>query len=203
MIFSKSFSYIQDSPWYYEFLNPLTDEIDTHSKLLDIGTGTGKLLELVHQKKRIQCTGVDTNSAMLKEAKRKLANTNIVLQKIEAGRNFPFENESFDTITICNVLFNLKQEAIDHILNESIRLLKNNGKIIVLTPTGNNSFMTLSKSYFSLKNLSIYIWYYATRNRAGPWTKKQQLLKFAKHHNFKYKRYTILKDFAQVEIIQT
>jgi len=35
--------------------------------------------------------------------------------------------------------------------------------------TGNGNFFKLIKNYFSHKNLIIYIWFYATKNRAGPW----------------------------------
>ena len=201
MIFSNFFSYIQETPWYFQFLSPVVDEIDNHTKLLDIGTGSGKLLQLAVSEKNVNAIGIDTSESMLTEATKKLKNKNVELLKIEAADAYPFNDNSFDIITICNVLFNLNQNAIDHILNESVRLLKERGKIIVLTPTGKGNLFTLTKSYFSLKNLSIYIWFYATRNRAGPWTDKKQLLTFSKNHELNYKQKIILKGFAQVETL--
>ncbi len=156
---------------------------------------------MVSSTKEVNCIGVDTDAEMLKEAKIKLNNTNVQFLKINATGKYPFDTASFDVITICNVLFNLHQDTVNHVLTETLRLLKKGGKIVVLTPTGKGNLFTLSKSYFSIKNLSIYIWYYVTRNRAGPWTERKLLLKFSKKHSIKYRQKIILKGFAQIEIL--
>ena len=154
MKFSKLFSNIQEAPWYRSFLNPVISEIEAEGRLLDIGTGSGKLIQILANKKGIDCTGVDTNSEMLKEAKVKLKNTTVNLLKIEANKKLPFGNNSFDYITICSVLFHLDKENIDLMLKDAKRLLKTDGKIIILTPTGKGNMLTLTKHYFSFKNLS-------------------------------------------------
>jgi len=201
MIFSNFFSRVQESPWYRQFLDPVIDEIDEHAHLLDIGTGTGKLLQIAVKEKNVNGIGIDTNKAMLNEAKKKLNNSDIQLLKIEETEKYPFDNDIFDTITICNVLFNLDHNANIKILTEAFRILNEGGKIIVLTPTGKGNLFSLTKGYFSLKNLSIYIWFYVTRNRAGPWTQNKPLFKFSKKNNLKYNRKIILNGFAQIEII--
>ncbi len=201
MRFSKFFSKIQETTWYRSFLNPVINEITTKGTLLDIGTGTGKLIQIISTEKGIDCVGVDTNSEMLLEARKKLKNTIAKLFEVKANTNLPFEKNSFDYITICNVLFHLKNESIDYILNDAQRLLKNEGKIIVLTPTGNGNLMSLSKDFFSLKNLSIYIWFYATRNRAGPWTKNKYLEQYTIKNDLKYRREIVMSGFAQLEVI--
>jgi len=201
MNFSNFFSHIQEAPWYNQFLNPVIDEINDQTKFLDVGTGTGKLLQMLSKKKNVSSFGIDTSPSMLEEAKKKLNKTNAQLQKIDANEKFPFDNNSFDYVTICNVLFNLERNAVDHILTETIRVLKSDGKIIVVTPTGEGNIVTLTKSFFSTKNLSIYIWFYATRKRAGPWWEKKYLLQFSQLNNFRYQRKLILKGFAQLEIL--
>jgi len=170
MKFSKFFSNIQETTWYRSFLNPVINEIDRKGKLLDIGTGSGKLIQILSDEKNINCIGVDTNQEMLDEAKIKLKGTNTSLLKIEANTKLPFNDNNFSYVTICSVLFHLKKEDIDFILNDIQRILEKNGKIIVLTPTGKGSLFKLTKIYFSLKNLSIYVWFYATKNRAKLWT---------------------------------
>ncbi len=107
MSFSKFFSNLQESPWYHQFLFPVIEQVEQGSKILDIGTGSGKMLQLLNHKKEIIGIGIDTDPAMLKEARKKLVNTNIRLVEIKDDTNYPFENEYFDYITICNVLFNL------------------------------------------------------------------------------------------------
>ncbi|MDD5152053.1 MAG: class I SAM-dependent methyltransferase [Flavobacterium sp.] len=202
MKFSKFFSNVQETPWYRDFLKPVINEITDNSTLLDIGTGTGKLIQILSSEKNIDCVGVDTSSKMLLEAQKKLKKTNTKLIEIKTDKNLPFESNTLNYITICSVLFHLEKDSIDIILKESRRLLKNQGKIIVLTPTGSGNILTLLKNYFSPKNLSIYIWFYATRNRAGPWTKNLYLEQYALTNSLKYKRKIVMNGFAQVEVLE-
>jgi len=202
MKFSKFFSNIQETSWYRTFLNPVINELGANTTLLDIGTGSGKLIQILSQEKEITCTGVDTKTEMLKEAKNKLKDLNVDLIKIEPNNKYPFENESFNNITICNVLFHLEEEGIDFILKESQRLLKKNGKIIVLTPTGLGNILSISKKYFSFKNLSIYIWFFATKTRAKTWLKNSYLKEYSNNHNLNYTSQIVMNGFAQLEIIK-
>jgi len=202
MKFSKFFSNVQETNWYRCFLNPVINEIDTKGKLLDIGMGSGKLIQIVSNEKGINCTGVDTNIEMLKEAKIKLKGMNISVFKIDADKKLPFENGSFNFITICSVLFHLKNKSIDLMLKDAQRLLKKDGKIIVLTPTGKGNIISLTKSYFSFRNASIYIWFYATRNRAVSWTRAKFLEQYANDNGLYYKSQMVMNGFAQLEIIK-
>ena len=203
MKFSTFFSKIQESPWYRLFLNPVIDEISPHSKLLDIGTGTGKLIQIVSLEKGVDCIGVDTNNEMLKEAQVKLKGIKTTLLKVEPDTKFPFKNNQFDNISICNVLFHLEKKSIDYMLDDALRLLKDQGNIIILTPTSKGNFFTLSKNYFSLKNLGIYVWFYATRNKANSWSNENYLRQYAHKNKLHYKLKTVMNGFAQLEIIST
>jgi len=201
MKFSKYFSNIQEAPWYRSFLNPVINEIGTKGKLLDIGTGSGKLIQILSNENGINCIGVDTNKEMLYEAKKKLKNINAELIEISPNAKLPFENKSFEYITICSVLFHLKKEDIDNMLKDSLKLLKDNGKIIILTPTGKENILKLTKHFFSIKNRSIYVWYRATKSRARQWTKDNYLAEYVSKHNLKYKSELVINGFAQLEII--
>lgn len=202
MNFSTIFSSLQESPWYREFLNPVIREIDNGSRILDIGTGSGKMLQLLYKEKQVTGVGIDTEQSMLDEAKKKLINTPIQLQQIDVGKSYSFENDSFDSVTICSVLFNLKEkESVNQILSESLRVLKPNGKIVVLTPTGKSSFINLTRHFFSLKNKGIYVWYNATKKSAKRWTKEQYLKKYSIDKKLTYKKNEALKGFAQIETI--
>jgi ubiquinone/menaquinone biosynthesis C-methylase UbiE len=201
MKFSKFFSNLQEAPWYREFLNPVINQIDTSANLLDIETGSGKMLEILFTEKNVVCIGTDTNKYMLKEAAEKLKNTGVKLKLTPKGKPLNFEKNSFDYITICSVFFHLEEKEINTMLHEYLQLLKKNGKIIILTPTGSGNLFKLSKQYFSLKNLSIYIWYRATKNSAQLWIKNKYLLKYSAKNQLKYKSEIVMNGFAQLEII--
>ena len=202
MKFSKFFSNLQEAPWYRSFLNPVINEINTKGKLLDIGTGSGKLIQILSIENHMDCTGVDTDSEMLAEAKKKLRNINAELIEIAPNAKLPFENNSFEYITICSVLFHLKKPDIDIMLKDSLQLLNESGKIIVLTPTGKGNILKLTKHFFSFKNRTVYIWYRATKNRARKWTYENYLREYALKNNLNYKREIIMNGFAQLEIIR-
>ena len=201
MKFSKFFSKLQEAPWYRQFLNPVLDEIEYSSSLLDIGTGSGKMLEILSVEKNVKGIGTDTNEDMLKEGKEKLLHTNAKLYLIPPGEELPFEKGSFDYVTMCSVLFHLKEKEIDDMLKDSLQVLKVGGKIIILTPTGNGNMKQLSRHFFSLKNKDIYIWYRATKNRARLWSKNQYLIQFVNKNKLKYESRIVMHGFAQLEII--
>lgn len=200
--FSKFFSNIQEAPWYRSFLNSVIKEVEREGQLLDIGTGSGKLIQILSNENNMSCVGVDTNSDMLKEAEIKLKGTGANLRQIKADEKLPFENDSFDYITICNVLFHLKKESIDFMLDEARRILKKDGKIIILTPTGAKSILLLSKKYFSPKNLGIYIWYTATKKSAKIWNENNYLKEYTSNNQLDYQTRITMNGFAQLEIIK-
>ena len=202
MKFSKFFSSLQEAPWYRSFLNPVINEIGTKGKLLDIGTGSGKMIQILSTENGLNCTGVDTDAAMLAEAKKKLGNIKAGLIKILPDAKLPFENNSFDYITICSVLFHLKKERIDCMLNDARGLLKDGGKIIILTPTGKGNVLKLTKYFFSIKNRSVFIWYGATKNRGRKWTDENYLAGYISKNNLNYRREFVMNGFAQLEIIE-
>ncbi len=201
MNFSKFFSNLQEAPWYRSFLQPVINEVDEKGKLLDIGTGSGKMIQILSDEKGIDCIGVDKNAEMIKEANKKLNGSNVKIIEIEVNKKLPFEDHSFNYVTICSVLFHLNAENKDLMLQDSIRLLKENGKIIVLTPTGKGNFFSLTKNFFSLKNIGVFIWFYATRSRAKLWNKENYLKEYSEKNKINYSSQIVMNRFAQLEVI--
>lgn len=197
--FSRFFSHIQEADWYDEFLSPVVDGVSQGSRVLDIGTGPGKLLKRLFLEKSVQGTGVDTSRDMLLEASKKLEEIHVDLRMTQPGNELPFPDHSFDCVTICNVLFNLDKQSGLFILEEARRVVRPGGKILVLTPSGNGGFWKLTKSFFSPGNLSVYTWYYATRRGARIWFKNNLLTEFSQVQNLKYTRKEILRGFALME----
>ncbi len=70
--FNSFFSDVQKTPQYNEFSAPLISIVSLNSKALDIGTGTGKLLQYLMYEKSATCTGIDVSASMLAKAEKKL-----------------------------------------------------------------------------------------------------------------------------------
>lgn len=198
MNFSKMFSHIQESDWYREFLVPVVQQVEPNTNVLDIGTGTGKLLQILSIERNVKCIGVDTSSEMLGEAQKKIQQTDAKLQLIQPDTRLPYGSDTFDSVLICNVLFNLPLESRDFLLGEAIRLARPDGKIIILTPSGRGTFPGIVRKYF---NTSIFLWYYATRSSARRWSSDQYLVKFAKARHLTYSHRRTFGDLAQLEIL--
>jgi len=97
-------------------------------KLLDVGCGTGALLEAIHLKfPEVEVAGVDPSAEMLDVARRKLAG-NITLEQGWAEA-LPFPDESFDVIVSCSAFHFCREPA--RALEEFRRVLKPGGRIVV------------------------------------------------------------------------
>ncbi len=200
-MFAQFFSKVQEAPWYSQFLEPVMDLIPQESQLLDIGTGSGKMLALLAKAKSVSSIGLDTNEDMLHEARQKTMGLPVKLVHIHPGEPLPFQDHRFDTVSICNVLFHLKKEEISTLLDDSRRVLKEKGKIIILTPTGRGGILKLSRYFWGFDNKTIFIWYRATKSRARAWTKNQILAAYCKENGLEYSHQLTLHGFAQLEII--
>jgi len=200
-MFAQFFSNIQERKWYAQFLAPVMAQIPNHSTLLDIGTGSGKMLELLAKNQSVKSTGTDTNQGMLDEAHKKTKGLSVDLIKMEAHAALPFPNEHFNNVTICNVLFHMPKDDVFKMLDDSRRVLKEDGRIIILTPTGQGGLLKLSRHFLWLGNNSIFIWYRATKKNAKKWTTHQILKEYCTQNGLSYSHKLTLHGFAQLEII--
>ncbi|HBH06353.1 MAG TPA: hypothetical protein DDX92_07100 [Flavobacteriales bacterium] len=196
--FARFFSKVQETEWYGDFLSPIVDEVARGAKVLDIGTGSGKLLQMMIHKKSIQATGLDTDQDMLDEARQKLNGLKSRLVKINPEEDLPFEDGSFDAVSICNLLFLLDSGDRDRLLQEANRVTQPNGRIFVLTPTGKGSFSTMIK----YGHYSIFIWFLATRSRASRWRQSGYLQAYALSHNLDYHSFDVLNGMGMFELVE-
>jgi ubiquinone/menaquinone biosynthesis C-methylase UbiE len=199
-LFSRFFSNVQEATWYREFLDAIVDEIPERGHVLDIGTGSGKLLQILWLQKSCTLTGTDTSEAMLSEAAKKLKGSDAELIRTMERPPYPMQGNMYDSITICNLLFLLPEKDGQAILNEALRLLKPSGKIFILTSSGQGGLLKLTWQYFSMRNLSIFLWYLSTKNRARKW-QQNYLQLFCKQHELEYIQKIVLKGFGMLEII--
>lgn len=128
----------------------LVDLASRSDKILDLGCGEGTRLNLLAQDKKV-AIGVDISNKAIMLAKK----TYPKLKFIEADlENTPLEDESFDLVYSAYVLEHLT--APEKVLDESIRLISNNGFLILIAPN------------------------YGSPNRASPPFRESRLLKLTK-----------------------
>ena len=99
-------------------------------RLLDVGTGTGRMIELLGQK-ALQATGVDKSSEMLRLARVKLEAAGIPSSLRQADMYaLPLPDRSADSIVIHQVLHYAQNPAAA--LAEAARVLRPGGRLLVV-----------------------------------------------------------------------
>ena len=106
-----------------------------YTKLLDIGCGTGYLIDMLAKVHDAEYTGVDLSPEMIKQANNK----KIKNAKFVEGRSdeIPFDDNTFDIIT-CSQSFHHYPDT-DKAMQEAKRVLKPGG-LYILSDTGVGPF---------------------------------------------------------------
>ena len=122
-----------DDKWRFYIeatLEETLKRIEVHSgqRLLDIGCGTGVLLETLEKKHPdIVLAGVDATQEMLDIAGKRLS------KKVHIARSWaeklPFEAESFDVVVSCSMFHYIREPIVA--LKEAMRILKPGGRLVI------------------------------------------------------------------------
>jgi ubiquinone/menaquinone biosynthesis C-methylase UbiE len=99
--------------------------------LLDLGTGTGRMLELLSDRYR-RAIGIDSSRDMLAIARAQLDEAGITHASVRQGDifNLPLDRESFDVVTIHQVLHFLHDPL--PAIAEAARMLRPGGRVIIV-----------------------------------------------------------------------
>ncbi len=109
-------------------LKMLTGEL---GNFLDLGTGTGRMLELLSNR-ATRSVGVDLSHEMLSYARLKLEKAGLTNSQVRQGDifNLPMESGHFDTVIIHQVLHYLDQPL--PVLKEAARVMKQGAKLLIV-----------------------------------------------------------------------
>lgn len=99
--------------------------------LLDLGTGTGRILELLKDK-YVKAVGIDASREMLAIARSTLDKADIGNVQIRQGdlMNLPTADEAFDLVTIHQVLHYLEDPG--RAIREASKALKPGGRLLIV-----------------------------------------------------------------------
>jgi ubiquinone/menaquinone biosynthesis C-methylase UbiE len=99
-------------------------------KILEIGFGTAINLKFYPDNVK-HIIGIDANEGMLKQAEKKIADTNIKVEIIhQSSESLPFDDNSIDAVVSTYTLCSIKN--VDLALKEIYRVLKPNGRYYFL-----------------------------------------------------------------------
>lgn len=197
------------SGWYPEFLNPVVDAVLANKEtkeVLDIGTGPGTLPQmLISKDSDLRITGIDIRKAMIDQARRSVSHKNVSFEYQEENMPLPFVNRQFDAVTFCSILFLLDDSHKTILIREALRVLKPDGSIIILTPSGIkpilSSFSEVWNYRFSISNFTFPVWKLATTKRARKWQRQNWPEKYAKEIQLNYTKSHVFNNNATIELL--
>lgn len=200
----------QQSQWYPQFLKPVVDAVNSFTRkgiLLDIGTGPGMLAAMLKENSNLQIIGTEISSSMIIEAKKRVNSPNVSFYVQNENTFSTFSDSTVDVVTFCSVLFLLDDKTRNNILNEVLRILKLSGKVIVLTPSIQKSFLSTKRDIrrfpYSKYNWTFFVWKRMTSSRATLLHKEKWLYHYSMEKHFQYTVSNVFYDYATLEIITT
>jgi demethylmenaquinone methyltransferase/2-methoxy-6-polyprenyl-1,4-benzoquinol methylase len=122
--------------------------------ILDIATGTGDLAILMTKTTANKIVGLDISAGMLDVGRKKIEHKNLsnrIEMVLGDSENIPFEDNSFDAITVAFGVRNF--ETLEKGLAEILRVLKPNGLFVILETSVPKKFPFKQGYYLYTKNI--------------------------------------------------
>ncbi len=139
---------------YTRNLPIIIDSLKPNQKVLDVGCGLGFTGEHLY-KKGFSVTGLELDSRLVEKV-NKYTSYNV---HNDSADNMPFENEFFDSAIFMYVMHHIPPQKHLKVMQETARVLKKNGKVIIVEPDTKSQFdfvwdkIFFSKSFFGYFNL--------------------------------------------------
>lgn len=118
--------------------------IDSTTKILEIGCGTGNYTELISKATNAVVYGLDQSTGMLEKAKAKNSDINYI--KGNAVYLDCFGELEFDAVYMVDVIHHIKD--INTMLKNIFRILKKGGSLLIFTDTHEHISNRLTTKYF-------------------------------------------------------
>ena len=119
-------------------LNGFKRKLETGCKILDVGCGTGKLVfQIAKNWRNVNVIGVDIDKTGLSIAKKQLAKSDLKINVEFVEGDIPAAGKpnSFDAITMIEVLHEISPKTRQKVLNNCYRLLKKEGWLLIVDET--------------------------------------------------------------------
>lgn len=120
--------------------------VPKHSKVLEIGCGTGNILTYLAKEKHCDSYGIDIspNAKIAMSIFEKERNVRVKF-KVADGFNLPFKDNYFDVVYSEGVIEHFSSEKTKKMVLEHIRVCKKKGIIIISVPNKYNLPLTIAK----------------------------------------------------------
>lgn len=119
--------------------------IGSGHRVLEIGCGTGSLAALLTER-GADVTGIDTSEPMLTVARRNAPQAKLIHMTATEIDRFP--PDEFDRVVATLALSELTEDELDCVLRAGLRVLKSDGKLIVVDEVRPDTFLARLVSYF-------------------------------------------------------
>jgi ubiquinone/menaquinone biosynthesis C-methylase UbiE len=119
-------------PLYIEILNRMAAELDADDKeILDLGCGTGNLMELILEEiPKIHLTGLDPSAGMRDACAKRFEGSDRVSISGGEALALPFPDASFDAVVSSLALHHVPRQSKGDCAEEIARVLRPGGKFI-------------------------------------------------------------------------
>lgn len=153
-------------------------------KILDIGCGSGELINSLNNKERSEIWGIDISSENINKCikNNKYKNT---FFKIGVGEKLEFKEDYFDEIYCMEVLEHVNN--LEKTIHEIKRVLKGNGKLTISVPLKDSEVILgkLNPDYFKQIGHKRFF-------------SKQDIIRILKENKFKIKKYTAYNSIEHI-----
>jgi SAM-dependent methyltransferase len=119
-----------DERWWEQFELTGTAGLAAATRLLDVGTGTGRLANAAADRFGLRAWGVDSSEAMIEQARARA--TRRVAFRVASADSLPFRDGWFDAVTMRLVVHALGDRRADA-FREAARVLMPEGRLFIWT----------------------------------------------------------------------